>query len=87
MSNADPKEMEQWRAEFEHAGIHEVQAHIDRNEYVSAQKLEAFRWLKDIAKHREQRESSTYWYVKFTFWAAIAAVFVGIIGVAVTLVH
>jgi hypothetical protein len=30
----DPDEG-RWHAEFEHVGIHEVQAHIDRGEYVT----------------------------------------------------
>ena len=87
MQKGDPKQLEQWHADFEKAGIHEVQAHIDRNEYVAAQRLEAFRWLKDIETRRERREAHTLWYVKWTFWAAVVAVLVGIVGAVVTLVH
>jgi hypothetical protein len=35
-------------------------------------------------RERELRETSTHSYVKWTFWAAIAAAVVGIVGVAVT---
>jgi hypothetical protein len=83
----DPEQIAQWRRDFEHAGEHEVEAHIAAREYVSAQRLAAFQWLKDKRTAREQREASSHWFVKWTFWAAVAAVVVGIVGVVVTLRH
>ncbi len=38
----------------------------------------AFRWLGDEAQARRLREEKTYHYVRWTFFAAIAAVIVGL---------
>ena len=46
----------------------------------------AFRWLADEARKRRQREEDTYWYARWTFFAAIAAAAIGIIGVIVSVV-
>jgi hypothetical protein len=45
----------------------------------------AFRWLREQERTRRIREEQTYRYVQWTLLAAVAAVIVGIIGVAVTL--
>jgi hypothetical protein len=76
-----------WRAEFDKIGVHEVQAHLARNEYVPAQRVTAFWWLKDRQEQQDRREEATYRYVRWTFYAALAAVIVGVVGVLVTLVH
>jgi hypothetical protein len=44
----------------------------------------AFRWLGDEAQSR-LREEKTHHYVRWTFFAAVAAVIVGLIGVGLTL--
>jgi hypothetical protein len=46
-----------------------------------------FKWLGEQAEARRVREERTYRYVQWTFFAALAAVFVGVIGVLVTLLH
>jgi len=38
----------------------------------------AFRWLGDEAQAQRLREEKTYHYVRWTFFAAIAAVIVGL---------
>ena len=47
----------------------------------------AFRWLGDEAEARRLREEQTHHYVRWTFFAAVAAVIVGLIGVGLTLLH
>jgi len=46
-----------------------------------------FRWLGDEAQARRLREDKTRHYVRWTFFAAIAAVIVSLIGVGLTLLH
>ena len=48
-------------------------------------KQAAFRWLGDEAEEGRLREEKTHHYVRWTFFAAIAAVIVGLIGVGSTL--
>jgi hypothetical protein len=52
-----------------------------------AKRQAAFRWLDETASTRRIREEQTYEYSRWTFFAAIAAVIVGVIGVVVTLLH
>ena len=47
----------------------------------------AFRWLGDEAEARRLREEQTHHYVRWTFFAAVAAVIVGLIGVGLALLH
>ena len=47
----------------------------------------AFRWLGDEAEGRRLREEQTHYYIRWTFFAAVAAVIVGLIGVGLTLLH
>ena len=47
----------------------------------------AFRWLGVEAEARRLREEQTHHYVRWTFFAAVAAVIVGLIGVGLTLLH
>ena len=72
-----------WRAEFEERGEEEIRAGLHLIQHEPKRQF-AFRWLRGKAKERKLREEQTYRYVQWTFWAALAAVFVGIIGVAVT---
>jgi uncharacterized membrane protein len=44
-------------------------------------------WLRRKERARELREQEFYSYTRRTFWAAVAAVLVGIIGIVVTLLH
>jgi hypothetical protein len=47
----------------------------------------AFRWLGVEAEARRLREEQTHHYVRWTFFAAVAAVIVGLIGVGLALLH
>jgi hypothetical protein len=47
----------------------------------------AFRWLGDEAEERRLREEQTHHYARWIFFAAVAAVIVGLIGVSLTFLH
>jgi hypothetical protein len=74
-------------AEFEKLGEQQV-THLVHNTPTPEPKRQlGFRWLGEQAAARRLREERTYQYVRWTFWAAVAAVIVGIVGVGVTLRH
>jgi hypothetical protein len=88
----DPSDQErQWTAELERQGENAIRSSLYSSAGVTVglsderKRQHAFRWLRETEREREQRERSTHRYVQWTFWAAVAAVIVGIIGVAVTL--
>jgi hypothetical protein len=41
-------------------------------------------WLTAFDRERADRERASYTYVKWTFWAAVAAAFIGVVGVIMT---
>jgi hypothetical protein len=47
----------------------------------------AFRWLGDEVEAQRLRDDQTHHYVRWTFFAAVAAVIVGLIAVGLTLLH
>lgn len=79
-----------WRAEFLAAGEFEIRDAVNhRAAYGADQKkrLYAFRWPREQDEARRRREGQTYRYARWMFWAAVAAVMVGIIGTLVTWLH
>lgn len=78
----DTKEQAEWRAEFEKVGYDAI--HRGHGMFPEPKRQFAFRWLREKERAREAREEAAHWYLKWTFAAAVAAVIVGIIGVAVT---
>jgi hypothetical protein len=78
-----------WREEFERLGEMQVYDNVKQgaiyNDEVKRQA--AFRWLGEVAAVRRARELRSYTYVRWTFYAAVAAVIVGAIGIFVTLFH
>jgi hypothetical protein len=80
---ADPREEAAWRAEFERFG--EDRTRSELNLFPEAKKQFAFRWLGDQAIDHRVHEKQTYKYVRWTFFAAVAAVIVGIVGIVVTI--
>jgi hypothetical protein len=80
---ATPEEEAKWRAEFEAAGETEIRDGLKLIQHEPKRQL-AFRWLREEDLARRLREKETHRYVQWTFWAAVAAVIVGIVGVAVT---
>jgi len=86
---ADPEIEVAPRAEFKRIG--ETQLRDALNSDVAfadePKRQAAFRWLGDEAQARRLREEKTSHYVRSTFFATIAAVIVGLIGVGLTLLH
>ena len=75
-----------WRAEFERDGETAVRDGLTMMS-PEPKRQYAFRWLREQERERNVRDKQTYKYVRWTFWAAVAAVIVGIIGVTVTLIR
>jgi hypothetical protein len=84
MDNSTLEEAE-WRAEFERFGEEQVRASLHSGFFPEPKRQFAFQWLGDEAIARKMREQKTYGYVRWTLVAAVAAVFVGILGIVVTL--
>jgi hypothetical protein len=83
---AEPEVEAAWRAEFERTRETEVGG--SRNAFVDEPKREAaFRWLGDDAEARRLREEQAHHYVRWTFFAAVAAMMVGLIGVGLSFLH
>jgi hypothetical protein len=77
----------EWRSQFERIGEEQAYTQIHTGIIPEPMRQFGFRWLGEQAKARKQREADTFRYVKLTLWAAVAAVLVGVIGVAVTWFH
>jgi hypothetical protein len=74
----------EWRAEFERFGEEQVRSTLYLGQFPESKAQFARRWLGDEALARRMREQKTYRYVRRTFFAALAAVIVGMVGIAVT---
>ena len=83
---AEPEVEAAWRAEFKRIGETQVRDALDRITD-EPKRQAAFRWLDDEAEARRLREEQTHHFVRWTFFAAVAAVIVGLIGVGLTLLH
>jgi hypothetical protein len=74
-----------WREEFERFGEEETRRAFDSGLFQEPKRQFAFRWLGDKAIERRERDKQTFWYVRWTFVAAVAAVLIGIIRIIVSL--
>jgi hypothetical protein len=80
-----------WKVEFEATGETALRNDLQLRGGVGvgisdeSKRQYAFRWLRERERERERREHSMHWYVRWTFWAAVGAVLIGIIGVTVTI--
>jgi hypothetical protein len=83
---AEPEVEAAWRAEFKRIGETQVRDALD-SITDEPKRQAAFRWLGDEAEARRLREEQTHHYVRWTFFAAVAAVIVGLIGVGLALLH
>jgi hypothetical protein len=83
---ADLEQEAAWRTEFEADGERAVHDTIYRGSgiYPDPKRSFALRWLREKEVERERQEQKMHSYVRRTFWAAVAAVIVGIVGVLVT---
>ena len=79
----------EWRAEFERLGELLVYDNVKQGAIYNdeAKRQAAFRWLSDEARKRRARETQTLQVTRWTLAAAAIAVFVGIAGVAATLLR
>jgi hypothetical protein len=79
----------EWRKEFERLGEQVVYDNVKQGAIYNDERKRqaAFRWLGDKTSERTVREKSTLWYARWTFFAAIVGVIIGIVGVLVTLLH
>jgi hypothetical protein len=75
-----------WRIEFEADGERTVLDTICHGPgiYPDPKRLFALRWLREREVERVRQEQKMNTYVRCTFWAAVAAVVAGIVGVLVT---
>jgi hypothetical protein len=82
-------EQANWRVEFQEAGESEVRENLlNAAIYNSPPKRDfAHQWLREQERARVRRDQQIHFYTRHTFWAAVAAVIVGVIGVAVTWLH
>jgi hypothetical protein len=86
---ADPEVEAGWRPEFKRIGETQLRDALNGSGGFADEpkRQSAFCWLGDEAQARRLREEETYHYVRWTLFAAIAAVIVGLIGVGLTLLH
>ena len=79
----------EWRAEFERLGELLVYDNVKQGAIYNdeAKRQAAFRWLSDEARKRRARETQSLHIARWTLFAAVAAVIVGIIGIVVTLLR
>ncbi len=89
MSDPSPEEIA-WRKEFEEAGesaVRDSYNNLSGGLWASGEvKLRFLRkWLREKELKHEGREENTFWYTRWTFWAAISAIVVGLVGIAVTI--
>jgi hypothetical protein len=83
---ADPQHEAEWRAEFERIGESQVGSFINSGPMSEEKRQFGFRWLGEQAHARKLREERNLWYARWTFFAAVAAVIVGLIGIALSIV-
>jgi hypothetical protein len=86
---AETKEEAQWRATFKAEGETAIRDAMNFRSvpYPEPMRQFAFKWLREQEALRRHREDQMQHYVRWTLYAAIAAVIVGVIGVAVTWLH
>jgi hypothetical protein len=86
---AEPEVESAWRAEFKRIGEKQLRDALNSGTGIADEpkRQAAFRWFGDEAEEGRLREEKTQHYVRWTFFAAIAAVIVSLIGVGLTLLH
>jgi hypothetical protein len=81
---AEPEVEAAWRAEFERT--HARDAFDNDNVFLGDPKA-ALRWSGDEVEAQRLQEERTHYYVKWTWFGAVAVVIVGLIGVGLSFVH
>jgi hypothetical protein len=81
---------EAWRSEFERLGEQQVQMNIAQGAIYSDERKRraAFQWLWEKARKRSGvRKEKAHWQAQWTFYLAIGAAAIAIIGVIVGWLH
>ena len=81
-----PQHAAEWRAEFERIGESQVGSFINSGPMPEEKRQFGFRWLGEQALARKLREERAFWYARWTFFAAVAAVIVGLISIALSII-
>ena len=78
-----------WQDEFVKTGATQVRENLSNPAIYKSEpkRVVSLYWLREKECARELREQETYSYTRRTFWAAVVAVIVGIIGIVATLLH
>src|SRR5580658_2888948 len=79
---ADENEAD-WQFEFDRLGEDQVIALVRNGLTLEPKKHAAFRWLGQRMLESRAREERTFKYVRWAFYAAVAAVIVGTVGILV----
>lgn len=72
-----------WRDEFERDGERQVYETAHGNtygNYPADKRQYALRWVREKERQSDARDDDMYWYIKWTFYAAIAAAVASVIG-------
>jgi hypothetical protein len=84
---AEPEVEAAWRAEFNRIGEAQLRDALTSGFTDELKRQAAFRWLGDEAEGQRLREEQIHHYVRWTLFAAVAAVIVGLIGAGLTFLH
>jgi hypothetical protein len=85
-STTDKQKEAAWRLEFDALGEQSVLKNVKQGAtYNEAKREAAFRWLSKKAELRGRREARTTELVWLAFFAAMAAISIGTIGLLMTL--
>jgi hypothetical protein len=75
-----------WRDELEKIGETQVRQNLLSNSfYTPPKKYFVLNWVREKECARERRDQEIFSYTSRTYWVAVAAVVVGVIGVVATL--
>jgi hypothetical protein len=86
---SDTDEQAKWLVEFQEAGENEVRQNLLNDAIYNSPPKRYFarQWLREQERAREVRDQQIHSYTRRTFWAAVAAVIVGVIAVVTTCLH
>jgi hypothetical protein len=89
MSGRVSDQIAAWRTELEDNGEAEVRQNLLNPAIYNSEPKRIFvaQWLREKERARRAQERQAYAYTRWTFWAAVVAAIVSVIGIVVTLVH
>jgi hypothetical protein len=86
---ADNEAEEAWRAELKRIGETQLREAVNSSAGIADEpkRQAAFGWLGDEAEERRLREDKAHHYVRWTLFASVAVLIVGLIGLGLTLLR